>query len=125
MNCIFCNIEKDRILLEDENCIAFYDKYPVSKGHTLVIHRLHESNYFNLDCKSQTQIWNFVNQVKHFLDQEYAPDGINIGINIGETAGQTIFHSHIHMIPRYAGDLKNPKGGVRGVIPNKMSYHDS
>jgi diadenosine tetraphosphate (Ap4A) HIT family hydrolase len=125
IDCIFCTIDKSRVITENDNCIAFYDKFPVSKGHILVIHKKHEADYFNLNAQEQSEIWNFTNEIKSFLEQKFEPNGFNIGINIGPAAGQTIFHCHIHIIPRYDGDIKNPRGGVRGVIPDKMNYRDT
>ena len=122
MNCIFCNIEKEKIILESEYSIAFYDNYPVNLGHTLIIPKRHVSNHFELSKNEKNDIWELVDKLKIIIDKKHSPNGYNIGINIGKSAGQTIFHSHIHLIPRYNGDVSNPKGGVRGVIPNKQKY---
>ncbi len=121
--CPFCNPESGReIILEDELCYGLYDKYPVSKGHTLIIPKRHCADYFNLTTEEQTACWNMVNALKDILTMYYLPDGYNIGINVNESAGQTIPHVHIHLIPRYKGDVKEPEGGVRGVIPEKRMY---
>ena len=122
MNCIFCNIEKEKIILESEYSIAFYDNYPVNLGHTLIIPKRHVSNHFELSKNEKNDIWEHVDKLKIIIDKKHSPNGYNIGINIGKSSGQTIFHSHIHLIPRYNGDVSNPKGGVRGVIPNKQKY---
>jgi diadenosine tetraphosphate (Ap4A) HIT family hydrolase len=121
--CPFCNPEGDRVLLlETQTCFALYDKFPVSKGHSLIIPRRHCGDYFQLSFSEQTDCWNLLNQVKEILQDKFNPDGFNIGINISEAAGQTIPHVHIHIIPRYTGDVKEPRGGVRGVIPEKRNY---
>jgi len=122
-DCIFCNPSAEReMIAESVLAYAIYDKYPVSKGHALIIPKLHISDYFELDFKIQSSIWFLLNYVKEVINTDYNPDGFNIGVNIGESAGQTIDHVHIHIMPRYSGDIKDPTGGVRGVIPNKKTY---
>ena len=108
--------------MSDHFCVAFLDEYPVSPGHTLIIPKIHESNFFNLPETWQSALIYDINCVKRILDEKYHPDGYNVGINIGEAAGQSVPHVHIHVIPRYKGDVENPRGGVRGVIPSKQSY---
>ncbi len=119
----FFNGEDERqLIFECATAFSFYDKYPVSKGHTLVVPKRIVGNYFDLSFHEQSACWIMVNKVKKELQKLYNPDGFNVGININEDAGQTIPHCHIHVIPRYKGDVKEPKGGVRGVIPNKQKY---
>ena len=101
---------------------AIEDKFPVSKGHSLVIPKRKIENYFDLSFQEQAACWFMVNKVKEDLIKDYAPSGFNIGINIDEAAGQTVPHCHIHIIPRYHKDVENPRGGVRGVIPDKKEY---
>lgn len=121
--CPFCSPEPERKLItESATAYCIEDKFPVSKGHVLVIPKNHESNYFNLSQKQQLACWMMVNRVKEIIKQKYNPDGINIGMNVGSAAGQTIPHVHIHLIPRYKGDMQSPRGGVRGVIPSKQNY---
>jgi len=107
---------------EIATAFAFYDKYPVSKGHSLIVTKRQVSNYFDLSFKEQSACWFLAGLVQEFLQKEYAPNGFNIGINVNEDAGQTVPHCHIHIIPRYSGDVEDAKGGVRGVIPNKQKY---
>lgn len=122
-SCPFCNFASGiHIWKENNNCIAIKDSFPVSPGHTLIIPKMHISSYFDLSSELQRSCWEMVNEIKAILEEEYSPDGFNIGINAGEAAGQTISHVHIHLIPRYQGDMENPRGGVRGVIPEKQSY---
>lgn len=110
------------LIVETATVFSFYDKYPVSKGHCLIVPKRLVSNYFDLTLKEQTACWIVANKVKAILQQKYNPDGFNVGININAEAGQTIWHSHIHIIPRYKDDVENPRGGVRGVIPGKKEY---
>jgi len=122
LNCIFCNIEIERIITENELAFAIYDSFPVSKGHMLLIPKKHINNYFEADEHTKLQLWKLVDECKKMADKKFAPQGYNIGINCGEAAGQTVMHLHIHLIPRYTGDIENPRGGVRGVIPDKRIY---
>jgi diadenosine tetraphosphate (Ap4A) HIT family hydrolase len=120
--CPFCNINKDDIVMENELCFAIYDKFPVNPGHTLIIPKRHFPDYFSATMDEKIAIINLIEEVKQLLDTKFTPDGYNLGVNIGELAGQTIFHVHYHVIPRYQGDIENPRGGVRGVIPSKRMY---
>lgn len=119
-NCIFCNQEE--LILENELTWARYDKYPVSPGHLLIITKRHVADFFATTIEERQALNNLLEEAKKILEREYSPDGYNIGINCGEAAGQTIMHLHIHLIPRYQGDIDNPRGGVRGVIPDKRIY---
>ena len=122
-DCPFCNPEKDRkIVLETATVFAFYDKFPVNKGHALIIPKRHCANYFDLSRTEQADCWKLLNKVKEMVQERYHPDGFNVGININEAAGQTVPHVHIHLIPRYTGDVAEPRGGVRGVIPERRGY---
>jgi len=114
--------ETRELIVETATVFSFYDKFPVSKGHSLIVPKRLVSNYFDLTLKEQTACWIVANKVKTILQKKYNPDGFNIGININADAGQTIWHSHIHIIPRYNGDVENPRGGIRAVIPNKKEY---
>lgn len=122
LNCIFCNLEKERIVTENERTFAIYDIFPVSEGHMLIIPKKHFKDYFEVDQQTRDELWKLVDECKRIVDKKFKPDGYNIGINCGEAAGQTVMHLHIHLIPRYKGDIKNPRGGVRGVIPEKRIY---
>jgi len=121
--CLFCAPDQDRELVtESATVYAILDKFPVSKGHTLIIPKQHVTDYFDLTERTKTACWLVVDRVKMLLAQRYNPDGFNVGINIGSAAGQTIPHVHIHVIPRYEGDVENPTGGIRGIIPGKGDY---
>lgn len=122
MNCIFCNIDKTRIVAENETAVAIYDGFPVNEGHMLIIPKQHIKDYFETCEQDKVGLWKLVDECKEIVDKKFKPDGYNIGINCGEVAGQSVMHLHIHLIPRYNGDIENPKGGVRGVIPEKRIY---
>lgn len=121
MSCPFCKLDLE-IVKENDFAFAIYDKYPVNKGHILIIPKRHVSDYFETTTEERKAIDALLYECKDLLEESFSPDGFNVGINIGETAGQTIFHVHIHLIPRYQGDMQEPRGGVRGVIPNKRIY---
>lgn len=121
--CPFCTPMPDRELLSESATVyALLDKYPVSRGHTLIIPKLHIADYFDLPDRAKTACWLMVDRAKALLTERFHPDGFNVGINIGSAAGQTVPHVHIHLIPRYVGDVENPVGGVRNVIPGAGSY---
>ncbi|HKJ32660.1 MAG TPA: HIT domain-containing protein [Balneolales bacterium] len=121
--CPFCVLNDDHELLtESATAFAILDKFPVNEGHALIIPKRHISSYFDLTDREQSALWLMVNRVKKLLEKQYSPDGFNVGINIGEDAGQTVPHVHIHLIPRYNGDIEDPTGGVRFVIPDKANY---
>ena len=121
--CPFCTLPTDRAMIaESATVIAIFDKFPVSKGHALVIPTRHVSNYFDLTLQEQTDCLILLNEVKAILQKQFNPDGFNVGINIHAAAGQTVPHAHIHLIPRYQGDVPEPRGGVRGVIPGRQAY---
>ena len=119
--CPFCNADTDKII-ESQLSFAIYDRFPVNPGHALIIPKRHTANYFELSWEEQADCFALLNRVKTILEEKYHPNGYNIGINVNETAGQTIHHMHIHLIPRYVGDVEEPRGGVRGVIPHKRDY---
>lgn len=122
-SCLFCAPDKERELVtESATVYAILDKFPVLRGHTLIIPKQHVADYFDLSERTKTACWLVVDRVKMLLAQRYSPDGFNVGINVGQAAGQTIPHVHIHVIPRYTGDVINPTGGVRQVIPGKGNY---
>ena len=121
--CRFC-ISKSgrRIMIRGEYGFAAWDRHPASDGHFLVIPYRHFSEYFDIQDDEREELWRLVAEGKKMADEKYQPDGYNIGINVGKWAGQSIPHLHIHVIPRYKGDVENPKGGVRGVIPKNKLY---
>ena len=118
--CPFCLHETP--ILSNKLAYARYDNYPVNKGHLLIIPYRHISSFFDLSVDERHAVFTLIDKAKILLDKEYSPDGYNIGINIGSEAGQTVWHAHIHLIPRYTGDTIDPRGGVRGVIPDRQKY---
>jgi len=118
----FHPIAADRVIMESPNCVAFHDLYPVSEGHALVIPHEPVISLFDLDAPLQAELWDVVRQVRNVLEDRFAPDGFNIGINDGRSAGQTVPHAHVHIIPRYQGDVPDPRGGIRWLIPDKAKY---
>jgi len=121
MDCPFCNLSPERIKAENALAILLYDLYPVSEGHSLAIPKRHVSSYFDLTNEELLAMNELIGVRKNELLKRGSSD-FNIGVNIGENSGQTVFHCHMHLIPRFKGDVENPKGGVRGVIPSKQSY---
>lgn len=119
-DCPFC--KSRNIIIENDLAFADYDTYPASPGHSLVIIKRHVAEYFQATTEEKAAIWALVDEMKIIIDNEFKPDAYNVGVNIGKTAGQSVPHIHIHIIPRYEGDVENPQGGVRGVIPHKQKY---
>lgn len=117
--CIFCNPYQSLTLItESPTAYAILDGYPLSKGHSLIIPKTHVADYFNLPFSEQSSCWLMVNKVKEILTKKYHPDGFNLGLNINKAGGQKVMHTHIHLIPRYKGDIANKKHGIRCVIPH-------
>ncbi|MBK8741254.1 MAG: HIT family protein [Betaproteobacteria bacterium] len=121
-NCVFCALAPGRIILSNDLAVAFRDGFPVSPGHTLVIPRRHVRSFFDTTAEERTALFALLDAAKAGIDSEFRPDGYNIGVNDGAAAGQTVPHLHIHLIPRYGGDKKEPRGGVRWIIPDKADY---
>ena len=118
----FQSIPEDRIIYKTKYFFIIKDIYPVSDGHLLIISNELKNDYFELSTNEKDNLSEAILKAKSLIELEYNPDGYNIGMNCGEYAGQTVFHFHCHVIPRYKGDIEDPTGGVRGVIPNKMKY---
>jgi len=119
--CIFCKPQRE-ILAENEAALAVPDTYPVSPGHALVVPRRHAATIWDLSAEEFEACFRLVRELKPVLEARYKPDGFNVGVNCGEAAGQSVWHAHIHVIPRYQGDVPSPRGGVRHVIPLKARY---
>ena len=121
-SCPFCEIDRARIVAEDEFTMTYLDGFPISPGHTLIIPLRHIASLFEATDAEQAALLKALNRAKAILDERYRPDGYNIGVNDGVAGGQTVPHLHIHLIPRYLGDQEDPRGGVRWVIPDKAKY---
>jgi diadenosine tetraphosphate (Ap4A) HIT family hydrolase len=120
-NCIFCNIT-DRIFKENEVFFAIEDRFPVSKGHSLIIPKKHIVSFFELDTGDMDPLLQLIKEVKIEIDKKCSPDGYNIGVNDGRCAGRTVDHLHFHLIPRYEGDVPEPRGGVRKILPGGPTF---
>ena len=120
--CPFCTLPPERILLTSAHGVIIRDGFPISPWHTLVIPRRHVDSFFNLTADERVDLLGLVDQAKAGIEKEFKPDTYNIGINDGPAAGQTVPHLHIHLIPRYTGDVLDPRGGVRWIIPDKADY---
>jgi diadenosine tetraphosphate (Ap4A) HIT family hydrolase len=121
--CPFCErLARAEIVAENELAAAINDAYPVSSGHTLIVPRRHVESFLDMTHEEQASVWALVEPVRRNIEKDNSPDGYNIGVNIGAAAGQTIPHAHLHVIPRYAGDVKDPRGGIRWVIRSHAPY---
>ena len=121
--CLFCNVEKSGCAHENELAYASYDSYPVTEHHCLIIPKRHIENYFDLSNKELVACNDLIKIVKdEITKKDPSIKGFNLGTNIGKVSGQSILHCHLHLIPRREGDVDNPQGGVRSVIPNKQHY---
>ena len=120
--CPFCTLPPDRVLGRNEHAVWIRDGYPVSPGHSLVIPIRHVGSFFDITAEERAAMLRLLDEAQAAATLEFQPDGFNIGINDGPAAGQTVPHLHMHLIPRYAGDLPDPRGGVRWVIPAKADY---
>jgi len=119
--CLFCT-DPQGVSLENELAYSARDSYAVSPGHTLVMPKRHVASFFELTPDEVNACMALITEERALLDAEFTPDGYNIGVNVGPAAGQSILHVHVHIIPRYKGDVENPQGGVRHVIPKNAHY---
>lgn len=120
--CPFCHLEPSRVIAGNPLAVAIRDGYPISPGHSLVIPRRHVGSFFEISDEERCAMFELLGNQKQLLDEEFSPAGYNVGINDGAAAGQTVPHLHIHLIPRFPGDLPDPRGGVRWVMPSKARY---
>jgi superfamily II DNA or RNA helicase/diadenosine tetraphosphate (Ap4A) HIT family hydrolase len=121
-DCPFCAPNADRIFHESELVLGVWDAYPVSPGHALLVTRRHVATWFDATRDEQTALLDGITRAREEIERRHRPDGYNVGVNVNAVAGQTVFHLHVHVIPRYRGDVANPRGGVRHVIPRKADY---
>jgi diadenosine tetraphosphate (Ap4A) HIT family hydrolase len=122
MPTVFSQIPKDRIIYQGKHFFLIRDLYPVSKGHTLIISNEEREDFFELSEIERQELNELILTAKELLEKEYSPNGYNIGMNCGEVAGQTVMHFHCHVIPRYQGDMDNPRGGIRHCVEGKGYY---
>ena len=122
-DCLFCRVNPNHLVDEDEFCYAAKDSFPVTEFHMLIIPKRHVAAYFDLNLSEVTAMHDMLVEMKNAIEtKDNSVTGFNIGVNAGKDAGQSIFHAHVHLIPRRKGDVENPRGGVRGVIPAKQKY---
>ena len=124
-SCPFCELPQDRIVNQNDLAMEIRDGYPISPGHTLIIPKQHVGSFFELSPAEVDAMLDLLGIAKRNLDTQFSPDSYNIGINDGPQAGQTVPHVHMHLIPRYQGDVKDPRGGVRWLIADKADYWSS
>lgn len=123
-HCPFCGIERSRFFLDNEVAAAFADAFPIADGHTLVIPKRHVACLFDLSDEEQAAVWRLVALVRAKLASALSPDGFTVGVNDGPAAGQTVMHAHVHIVPRRQGDVADPRGGIRWIMPGKARYWD-
>lgn len=121
-DCIFCNIPAEKVIEENSLVLALFDNYPVNPGHVLVVPKRHVETYFDATLDEMDAITRLIIKIKQKLDEQFHPHGYNIGINVGAAAGQTILHLHVHVIPRYLGDVPDPRGGIRRIKKSIVPY---
>jgi diadenosine tetraphosphate (Ap4A) HIT family hydrolase len=119
---VFSNISIEKILYRGDSFFLIYDSYPVSPGHILIISNEEKEDFFTLNQKEKEELISLIERAKVIIEIENEPHGYNIGMNCGEAAGQTVMHFHCHVIPRYFGDMDNPRGGIRHCVKNKGYY---
>lgn len=122
MECLFCILPDSRVWFDQGSVFVCRDAYPISPGHTLVIPKRHVKSLFELEGDEREDLFQALSRAKDLLVSEMKPDGFNVGINDGVAAGQTVFHLHVHLIPRYYGDSEDPRGGIRWIFPDKAKY---
>jgi diadenosine tetraphosphate (Ap4A) HIT family hydrolase len=123
--CLFCdkdNTKKHTLILENELFYSRWDNFPVSNGHAEIVPKNHIESFFELKNEEIIQMYDLLIKTKEVIDKKYHPDAYNVGLNEGLDAGRTVHHLHVHVIPRYKGDVENPRGGIRNIIPGKGNY---
>ena len=123
--CLFCELPEDKFEVIDENelCLTLHDSYPVTEGHCLIVPRRHAATYFDMNGEEIEAATRLLQRSRERLQANGSDvSGFNIGMNSGKSAGQSVFHAHIHLIPRRDGDQENPQGGVRNIFPEKARY---
>jgi diadenosine tetraphosphate (Ap4A) HIT family hydrolase len=120
--CPFCALPVGRVIDSNELALVIEDAFPVSPGHTLIVSRRHVESFFDLTPDEVAAVMELLQRARARLDERHKPDGYNVGVNVGRDAGQTVMHVHVHLIPRYSGDVPSPRGGIRNVMPGKGDY---
>ena len=127
--CFFCDLQKDgededRVIITNDNFIVRFDKFPISKGHCEIFPKEHIDSFFDLSDELLLSFFSLFKEAKEIISKKYNPNSYNIGINEGEVAGRSVPHLHVHLIPRYKGDVENPRGGIRNILSDKADYFE-
>ena len=126
LDCVFCErITRGDFVALNDLAVAFHDAFPLNEKHCLVVPRRHEPDFLALTQEEQAAIWALVPVVRRHIEANGVPDGYNLGINVGAAAGQTVAHAHLHVIPRHLGDVPDPRGGIRWIVPAKARYWET
>ena len=126
MTCPVCDRQAEGDLVaQNDLAVAFVDRYPLNPGHTLIVPRRHEPDFFALTEAEHTAVWRLVPAVRAHVDARFHPHGYNLGVNAGPAAGQTVWHAHLHVVPRYEGDVADPRGGIRWILPDRARYWEA
>jgi diadenosine tetraphosphate (Ap4A) HIT family hydrolase len=120
--CPFCEVAPERVFHSGAHILGVWDGFPVSPGHALLVPRRHVANWFEASVVERNELAEAIEIARVAISERHDPDGFNVGMNLGAAAGQTVPHLHVHVIPRYAGDVEDPRGGVRWVVPSKADY---
>ncbi len=120
--CPFCNPPPGRVVLEGVAAMALWDSHPLNPGHVLIVPRRHVASWFEVTATEREQMLDLADDARRIVIEKHRPDAFNLGINDGAMAGQTVPHVHLHLIPRYRGDMPDPRGGVRWIIPERAGY---
>ncbi|MGG7176403.1 HIT family protein [Clostridium paraputrificum] len=121
-DCLFCTYDKEEYIAENDLAFAIFDHFPVNEGHALIIPKRHFQSFFDATEEEVGKIYSLIHEVKKIVDEKYKPTGYNVGINVGYDGGQTVMHLHVHLIPRYKGDVENPRGGIRKLKKALVDY---
>jgi diadenosine tetraphosphate (Ap4A) HIT family hydrolase len=123
--CPFCRIEQTSVFFQSESVVGIWDSYPLNPGHALLIPRRHIASWFEATVDEQSALTLAIQQAKVAIEKKYSPQGFTIGFNDQEAGGQTVLHLHVHVIPRYEGDVPDPRGGIRNIIPARSAYWEN
>lgn len=121
-SCPFCGVDASGIIWSSTSTISLWDAFPVSPGHALIVPRRHVVSWAELTAEEKADLSRGIDALRNLIDQRYRPDGYNVGFNDGVAAGQTVMHFHLHVIPRYQGDVSDPRGGIRWVLGERAAY---
>ena len=121
-DCPFCQFAAERVVAQSALTLTIRDAFPVSPGHTLIVPKRHFADLFDATSDEIAEIWQALRNATNDLVTQHHPSGFNLGVNIGEAAGQTVMHLHVHLIPRYAGDQPDRRGGIRRIFPERADY---